>query len=95
MTTATPTTTALDSDRLAEFGRTLRAMLRDQVLPLAGDERSVARHQAHTQSLADALARMADGTFGQCRRCAGSIPLERLEVVPTATACRACAGPAR
>jgi RNA polymerase-binding protein DksA len=34
-----------------------------------------------------ALARMDDGTYGQCTECGGEIPFARLEAYPTATRC--------
>lgn len=37
-----------------------------------------------------ALERIADGTFGLCRSCGGTITRERLEAVPTATMCVSC-----
>jgi RNA polymerase-binding transcription factor DksA len=37
-----------------------------------------------------ALARIADGTFGRCVGCDGSIPLERLEAMPAALCCVSC-----
>jgi RNA polymerase-binding transcription factor DksA len=39
---------------------------------------------------ADALRRMAEGTYGTCKRCAGSIPLERLQILPHARFCVRC-----
>jgi DnaK suppressor protein len=39
---------------------------------------------------ADALRRMAEGTYGSCERCAVSIPLDRLEVLPHARLCVSC-----
>jgi len=39
---------------------------------------------------AQALRRMADGTYGTCERCATRIPVERLEVMPQARFCLAC-----
>lgn len=38
-----------------------------------------------------ALARLDDGTYGQCTVCHRAIPDERLEVVPWAATCVACA----
>lgn len=90
MHAALPPVTALDPARLDEFERTLRTMLDERVPPLCNDEQSVARHQAHERSLTDALGRIIDGTFGRCQWCRGSIPSERLEVVPTALGCRTC-----
>ena len=40
--------------------------------------------------LDEALQRIADGTFGICRVCAGEIGRARLEAVPTATQCISC-----
>jgi DnaK suppressor protein len=37
-----------------------------------------------------ALARLDDGTYGQCVRCARPIAPERLEAIPHAAACREC-----
>jgi DnaK suppressor protein len=37
-----------------------------------------------------ALRRMAEGTYGTCKRCAVSIPLERLQTVPHTPFCLPC-----
>jgi DnaK suppressor protein len=37
-----------------------------------------------------ALNRMRTGTFGRCVRCASTLPLERLEILPHAALCMAC-----
>jgi RNA polymerase-binding protein DksA len=37
-----------------------------------------------------ALARIAQGTYGRCERCGGPIPVARLEVVPYARLCMKC-----
>jgi DnaK suppressor protein len=37
-----------------------------------------------------AFRRMADGSYGSCERCTGSIPLERLEILPHARFCVPC-----
>ncbi len=39
----------------------------------------------------EALARIAEGTYGQCTVCHRQIMAERLEVVPWAATCVACA----
>lgn len=39
---------------------------------------------------AEALRRMAEGRYGVCERCSGSIPVERLEVLPHARYCMPC-----
>ncbi|MBU6315346.1 MAG: TraR/DksA C4-type zinc finger protein [Acidobacteria bacterium] len=54
----------------------------------------VAIHGQLLQQLAlvdAALARIADGTYGECTVCRRAIPAERLEVVPWAATCVACA----
>ncbi|PTA47338.1 TraR/DksA C4-type zinc finger protein [Micromonospora sp. RP3T] len=37
-----------------------------------------------------ALARLDEGTYGFCEGCAAPIPVERLEIFPSATSCVAC-----
>jgi RNA polymerase-binding transcription factor DksA len=40
--------------------------------------------------VADALSRLADGTYGVCVRCAEAIPVERLELRPAGRFCVTC-----
>ncbi|MCZ7437947.1 TraR/DksA C4-type zinc finger protein [Micromonospora sp. WMMC241] len=37
-----------------------------------------------------ALARLDEGTYGFCEGCTAPIPVERLEIFPSATSCVAC-----
>ncbi|MEV0156505.1 TraR/DksA C4-type zinc finger protein [Micromonospora sp. NPDC050686] len=37
-----------------------------------------------------ALARLDEGTYGFCEGCAAPIPVERLEIFPSATSCVGC-----
>ena len=37
-----------------------------------------------------ALARIEDGTYGQCERCSVDIPIDRMDAVPTASLCIVC-----
>ncbi|TDB79991.1 TraR/DksA C4-type zinc finger protein [Micromonospora sp. KC721] len=37
-----------------------------------------------------ALSRLEEGTYGFCEGCSAPIPVERLEIFPSATACVAC-----
>ncbi|GIJ20538.1 TraR/DksA family transcriptional regulator [Micromonospora lutea] len=37
-----------------------------------------------------ALARLAEGTYGFCEGCTAPIPVERLEIFPSATTCVSC-----
>jgi DnaK suppressor protein len=39
---------------------------------------------------AQALRRMAEGSYGTCERCTAAIPLERLEVLPHVRFCVPC-----
>ena len=45
---------------------------------------------ATARAAAEALRRIADGTYGRCAACGGWIARARLEAVPTTTHCRAC-----
>jgi len=90
MTTTRSPRPTRDAEPLGSFEHTLRAMARDRVPPISNDETSAARHRTHDLLLAEALARIADGTYGRCTWCGEPIPVERLEVVPTATGCRTC-----
>lgn len=90
MTITNPSLGSLDAEQLAEFERTLQVMLEERVPPASGDASGVARHRAQTESLEAALTRIGQGTFGCCRWCGEAIPVQRLEVVPTALDCVAC-----
>jgi DnaK suppressor protein len=37
-----------------------------------------------------ALTRLAEGTYGWCEGCSAPIPVERLEIFPSATSCVSC-----
>jgi RNA polymerase-binding transcription factor DksA len=57
------------------------------------DETLIAVTVSSRRALADTAAgllRMAEGTYGTCKRCAGSIPLERLQAVPQTPFCLPC-----
>jgi RNA polymerase-binding transcription factor DksA len=45
------------------------------------------------EEIADAVARVDDGTYGLCQSCKRPIPLERLETSPAARLCTDCPGP--
>lgn len=64
--------------------------------PLSGEwTRLDARHRTAQQRVRDvdaALATQAAGQYGRCTRCGAAIPPGRLEIMPTATRCVACAG---
>jgi DnaK suppressor protein len=44
----------------------------------------------HLDQLANALARVAAGTYGICDDCGRPIPAQRLRILPSATRCIAC-----
>lgn len=46
---------------------------------------------AEITSVRAALARIDDGSYGSCATCGEEIALKRLEAIPTATQCIACA----
>ena len=48
--------------------------------------------EGHLAEVDDALARVADGTYGVCGSCGLPIPAGRLEARPSARTCVACAG---
>jgi RNA polymerase-binding transcription factor DksA len=50
-----------------------------------------ARTRAIVADIDAALARIDDGTYGTCEVCGGSIPQPRLEAIPQARRCAACA----
>jgi RNA polymerase-binding transcription factor len=57
------------------------------------EETLIARTVSSRRALADtaaALRRIAEDTYGTCKRCAGSIPLERLHAVPQTPFCLPC-----
>jgi len=47
--------------------------------------------RAALADVALALRRMAEGRYGTCETCTGDIELDRLELLPSARCCRACA----
>lgn len=52
---------------------------------------AVAASQRALAETARALRRMAEGSYGSCERCAGSIAVQVLELSPAARFCHACA----
>lgn len=46
--------------------------------------------RTHLAEVRAALARIEEGTYGRCDRCDESIPVERMDAVPTARLCIAC-----
>ena len=50
----------------------------------------VESEQRELRQISGALARLADGTFGVCQSCGGSISVERLLAIPYAALCLEC-----
>jgi len=59
-------------------------MMAEQVIAL------VSRDLSELAEVEAAIARMADGTYGECADCGLPIPVARLEAYPTARRCVAC-----
>jgi len=53
----------------------------------------LASAQAQMAEVELAMERLSAGTYGRCRRCAGPIAPERLDVLPSALTCVQCPGP--
>ncbi len=49
------------------------------------------RERAAIAAIDDALARIADGTYGRCEHCGRAIAAARLTALPEATTCMRCA----
>jgi len=59
------------------------------------DDELVVRTQSSSRhwllaEIDDAIARLADGTYGECEDCRATIPRTRLETIPYARRCLAC-----
>ena len=48
------------------------------------------RERVKLALLQGALRRLADGTYGICTECSGTIPFERLMIFPETPTCQAC-----
>jgi len=95
--------TALLADlrRAMEEQRTEQARMSFELAQDDGDK-SVEEHERHVQTavqslksgqlddIEQALAKLADGSYGVCEECGEDIPLQRLEIQPAASYCVAC-----
>ena len=95
------------ADRVAALERQVAVLAEEQVLTTHDDEHDpegvtigferaqllglLAGARNDLGALDRAADRIADGTYGQCLRCGTPIPDERLEALPAAEACLACA----
>ena len=102
MSDAAPTGYSAQTDQSA-LTVDQRAALRRRLEELAAFEENRVEHFAAAGSepleaydldiqrdVHDALAKMADGTYGDCETCQGPIPIARLKAVPYARRCLAC-----
>lgn len=70
----------------ADFAEQANETSNDEVLDAIGDT-----VRAEIADIDTALERVAAGGYGQCTRCGAAISAERLQVVPYALTCSACA----
>ena len=54
---------------------------------------SVAAERRALADVAQALRRLAEGTYGMCEHCLADIPVDDLESAPAARWCRSCTPP--
>ncbi len=66
-----------------------RGVWNQQQVTLEGEAASP-QEEAELRAIDEALARMEEGAFGQCRRCGGAIGRHRLRAIPEARYCLAC-----
>ncbi len=77
-----------------DLSQPLAADFEEQATDLEGHETLEAMETAairEIEQIKQALARIADGSYGTCSKCGGEIAPKRLEALPTATECIACA----
>jgi DnaK suppressor protein len=63
----------------------------DSILEREIADASLAHARDAIEDIDEAIARMGAGTYGLCESCHRPIPLERLEAIPRARRCVACA----
>lgn len=79
----------------AELQRALSADWGEQATQLEGQDPLEGIEKSKLQEVRQirtALKRLADGSYGVCAKCGGQIDPRRLEALPTAIHCIACAG---
>jgi RNA polymerase-binding protein DksA len=82
-------------DRHEELTQPLDADFAEQASQLEDQDTNQALESAHLSAIRQiraALQRIEDGSYGTCMKCGGPIAPARLEALPTATLCIACAG---
>ena len=72
----------------------MRRLQLDRLAVAGSDPVGLAYRDSVVRALADvraAIARLDDGSYGQCGGCKAPIPPERLDAVPSAVLCLPCA----
>lgn len=82
---------ALATDRERSADELAGQLDPDSILERELAELSAARARQAVDDIDDALARMDDGSYGICASCGTAIPAARLEALPYARTCVACA----
>ena len=98
---------AATAERVAALAAQVDALAEQQALTTHDDEHdpegvTIGFHRAQLLGLLEgarrdleaverAAQRLAEGTYGRCLRCGEPIPAERLEALPAAETCLACA----
>ena len=77
----------LDSHQNRDWSELAQERESDEVL-----ERQGTAGQAEMAAIRAALRRIEEGTYGECVRCGAEIAPARLDLVPHAPLCAACAG---
>jgi RNA polymerase-binding transcription factor DksA len=83
---------------LARYAATLEALSGGAFDEMAARDRAMAALSMYVayeamEEIADAVARIDDGSYGLCQSCDRPIPLERLETSPVARLCTHCPAP--
>lgn len=79
-------TVELDQTRVGRLSR-MDAMQGQAMAAAQAERRRVERLRIES-----ALARIGDGSYGECLRCGGDIAIERLRADPATPLCLSCAG---
>lgn len=78
------------TERLAILVAPVRRHHRGDARRAAARAEAIAAARRAIADVAQALRRLAEGTYGLCEHCLVDIPLDDLELSPAARCCRAC-----
>ena len=82
--------TELERERRWLTGTTALEWLGLPTEPGAVRSAGASRMHGRLNQVLEALERIENGTYGNCVRCRGAIPFERLEVIPETATCVGC-----